>query len=866
MLTMHHSTSSVPRTRAPHIWERQARPVLDAIAAASDLEPTRAVVVGNAGSGKSTMLRELHRLLADRTEVSLLIDSIDPASVPSSHLLLVDDLHLLSPARVGAVRARSEDPDASLVVASRPFPRRDEFAVIERSLERSRPAIVLGHVSRSDVLTYLTGQDRAISGACVDHILEFTGGVSWLACEALALHDDRDCADDGAHRSLRREVEERIVHRLNTIPASLRHAIEALCVGPGSAPARTEEGDVSARGYAEGLLAPSGQPVPLVRAAVRRTLSARRLIDLSGSIAGSLAHPADDGAGPLDWLRVHDSTISAALVEQGDRLLDRDPRRALDLYDAALECGADEIDLAGRRAQSAWASGRPEVVGEILEIVSDTPASPDAQRIADASAALWSQRGMMRMSDATYLAVPPMSPESHTRAAIAAVGVGTPPAWEQPSAGGLPSTTRVAMDLLDRGLRGTLSPAGVESAVGDLVRASDMYTSAGSSAPTPELPAVIAAAAAVGVGDLDSADTIVRSAIHGGQGGEWARTRLLLWEAWIAVQRSRPVEARAALDHAVQTAPSLPAREEFLAQAVRVSITRRYEDVALLEARWKEAADSIRHIEVDLYLVLPLTELITASARVGDTARLDPHFARALEIVQSLGSPPVWSVHLNWAGIQRGILINRPDELTPYAHALVAASRHSPIAAVMAQAGRVWTSTLAGSVDPDAVEAAAHGLSAAGLAWDGARLAGHGASRSTDRRVSARLLSCARELHPIESVRRSADDEEEDAASAPGGPALSERERDVARLVLQGKTYAEIGQTIFISPRTAEHHIAHIRRRLGATSRSDLIAKLRVVVDQAGRIEPEATVRPEPPAEPPSPRSGESGEPPIPRH
>jgi DNA-binding CsgD family transcriptional regulator len=61
---------------------------------------------------------------------------------------------------------------------------------------------------------------------------------------------------------------------------------------------------------------------------------------------------------------------------------------------------------------------------------------------------------------------------------------------------------------------------------------------------------------------------------------------------------------------------------------------------------------------------------------------------------------------------------------------------------------------------------------------------------------------------------------------------LSERETDVARLVVEGKTYAEIGETIFISPRTAEHHIASIRRRLGATSRSDLIAKLRVALAQ----------------------------------
>jgi len=49
--------------------------------------------------------------------------------------------------------------------------------------------------------------------------------------------------------------------------------------------------------------------------------------------------------------------------------------------------------------------------------------------------------------------------------------------------------------------------------------------------------------------------------------------------------------------------------------------------------------------------------------------------------------------------------------------------------------------------------------------------------------------------------------------------------------VVQGKTYVEIGQALFISPRTAEHHIARIRRRLNATSRSDLIAKLRSALD-----------------------------------
>ena len=71
------------------------------------------------------------------------------------------------------------------------------------------------------------------------------------------------------------------------------------------------------------------------------------------------------------------------------------------------------------------------------------------------------------------------------------------------------------------------------------------------------------------------------------------------------------------------------------------------------------------------------------------------------------------------------------------------------------------------------------------------------------------------------------------AAPAPeAAQLLSERELDVARLVVEGKTYAEIGAAIFISPRTAEHHIANIRRRLDATSRSDMIAKLRVLLAQ----------------------------------
>lgn len=48
---------------------------------------------------------------------------------------------------------------------------------------------------------------------------------------------------------------------------------------------------------------------------------------------------------------------------------------------------------------------------------------------------------------------------------------------------------------------------------------------------------------------------------------------------------------------------------------------------------------------------------------------------------------------------------------------------------------------------------------------------------------------------------------------------LSDRELDVARLVAQGKTNAEIGRALFISAGTAKTHIANIQRKLGVRNR-----------------------------------------------
>ena len=52
----------------------------------------------------------------------------------------------------------------------------------------------------------------------------------------------------------------------------------------------------------------------------------------------------------------------------------------------------------------------------------------------------------------------------------------------------------------------------------------------------------------------------------------------------------------------------------------------------------------------------------------------------------------------------------------------------------------------------------------------------------------------------------------------PGG--LSRREVEVLRLLADGKTAGEIATELFISSRTAEHHIAHIYTKIDVSNRA----------------------------------------------
>jgi DNA-binding CsgD family transcriptional regulator len=146
---------------------------------------------------------------------------------------------------------------------------------------------------------------------------------------------------------------------------------------------------------------------------------------------------------------------------------------------------------------------------------------------------------------------------------------------------------------------------------------------------------------------------------------------------------------------------------------------------------------------------------------------------------------------------------------------------------------------LANHVDVDEVTAAARSLSQFGHTSDATRLAGQAALQTPDGRVSGAMLQLARDLKLTTAADDAPSAEAAQAVAAPTAARpqssrLSDREREVAELLLLGMPYRDIGSQLFISAKTVEHHVARIRRRLGAESRSEMLSMLRAMLATPG--------------------------------
>ncbi len=94
--------------------------------------------------------------------------------------------------------------------------------------------------------------------------------------------------------------------------------------------------------------------------------------------------------------------------------------------------------------------------------------------------------------------------------------------------------------------------------------------------------------------------------------------------------------------------------------------------------------------------------------------------------------------------------------------------------------------------------------------------------------ADAEVVSAVREIanggeyvHPALGARMVAAEAQARAAAA--ADPLSDREREVLRLLALGHTNQEIAKKLYISVRTAETHRAHIMQKLGLSTRAELV-------------------------------------------
>jgi DNA-binding CsgD family transcriptional regulator len=816
--------------------------------------------------------------------------------------VLIDDAHLLEPAELRGLTELAAGRDGHLVVAHRPWPRPAGAAELGAALALTRPPVLLDGLDLAGVAAragwLLAGRlDRPLADELVGQVHAHTAGVPALVDRMLVT-----LAEQGTPIQAEALVDPPagLLVQLGYIVAAqgadVRTLLLARALGAPLEPevlipllqspalpdaeGHTRLDDLLEEARAAGLLTAEGQPIPLVSAAVlARTPQAAQLevrralaeieLNRGGSVLAVARGLLGTGASGSRVAEVYSAAAEEA-VRTG-------APGASELLAAAVAAGAPAVDLAGRRAEAAMLHGDLDIAlaqADLVLSVADQgdgrPAEPagwastvapaDAVRAGTVAAAVLARRGMLARSAELYRWLGSASLGTDAVLAVPAlIGTGALEEAREVLRGPATAPGRVrrpptllagAEELIAQGVHDSVcgSPT---AALSQLTRAASLLEASRRAALLPDTPAALAALVAVHCGELDVAQSVLERAVRVQLGGPPAVVRHRLLLGWIALLRGAIPAARSALAFADSSGPDLEPRDEFLAAALEVALARRTGDLASLMPAWGRAREAIVRYPVDLFVLQQLGELSIAATRLRESSWVRPHLEEAATLLARLGNPALWAAPLHWSALQAAILAEDAADATEHARALEEAAGGSRYAAAMAAAAPHWVRLLASEVDPAGVEAAARGLHAVGLAWEGGKLAGQAAIRTRDRKAMSDLLGCARALQSSgPAARPAAPAAEPDTAPAPADPAervaaghepdlaepaegdgpLSEREREVAALVLEGLTYKQIGERLFISAKTVEHHVARMRQRLGSGSRGELFAHLRQIV------------------------------------
>ncbi len=773
-------------------------------------------VVGCGGIGKSFLLDRVAAALGDSPLVRW-TPAIEPQPAGRDGVLLADDVHVAEPEQV---RMLTGWP-GGVVATHRPA--RSEVERVLDALDGS-PLVLdaLDLRAVGELLTVAWGQ--APPPRLAEQILAATGGVPRLVHAVGGTGPIDEIAGTAALDEIIRTERQRLER-------DARALLDAAGVLTGldiSVLAAAADLPIDVATDAAGLLAAAGltldaggRTAPVVAAAVRRLVPASTVtavVDRAATTALRMGYDLTGIAECISEAGVTSPAAAVCLLGAARQVLDDAPARAHAWIEAAGRGGAAGGDLAALRALVAFRQGDVRDTVTAVDALLQTHAgwhdAPLQRDAVEAGAVMLARRGAWSRSATLAAACGPGSGDAVALAAIARLAVGDAQGLraviDQAAGSASPQLRAAAAATLARALHTTFADDPTP-ALPLLLDAADLYELAAPTVRLPLAPRTLAALVACQLWEFDVAAQVL--ADPAARGGDRMTAGDLL-TAWVALRRGDWVAALAEAERyrAVERPDD---RDTLVVCAVEGGVARRRGDLEGMDRAWREARTLLLRLTPDLLITQPLGELLICGARLGDRATVHNGLTAVRRLLARADHPPLWRLPVLWDEMHIAIAL---DDLAGAraAAAAAAATRDSVGRAVaVTDAARCWVDALAESPHPERVRSAATGLADIGLTWEASRLAGTAAIRLADGAAMRELLRFARGLSAERTPRLAATGD------------LSPRERDVAAHLLAGLTYREIGGQLYIAPKTVEHHVASIRRKLGVKTRAELLLALR---------------------------------------
>lgn len=762
-------------------------------------------MIGVGGTGKSTLLREwLADLdvraarLVGRAGRPIDLNQFTSVLRDDPELLILDDFQWMTDECADAIITRAND--IPIWGARRPFPNSDPVSVLADILGEGAIPIRLGPLDlEGSGVRLATMLERPANNSLVEVAYEWTGGSPALLRDIVDLGDLALLGEEDAPMApgLVEQVVARVrqvgpgghgLARLLAFDPELSMDTAARALGPS-----LEAADAERSLRASGLLDAAGRLVQLVATCVAADFTSDDRQALRRDVIQSLA--ATDAVAAARHLAGAEATNPTLILEAATQLCDTEPAEAQSLL-AALMQSTLEPDDQRRLAFLSLRLGLNEFNDVVERGITDA-----AEHFDDL--ALIREFRSLRWPLAAQRNPTTLAGEQLHQLASLLVGQDAAPSSDD---GSLVGGIIDAIGLVSEGSAaqgfGRLAGLADNFLVSDNVESGFGIT-----------PHLLGALVGLLVGDQQGAATLLDEAVEQRVGGPAEHGAAV---AVAAFARMRMGDYANAVELVKAESEPYDFRLRLVRAALNAGLARRSGDTTRMRHAWLEADAVLARPTASWLLSDLLGELLLVGAKLGDDRRVNEVVAELERQVAAQPAATPAAVSVMWLRFQ--LAIQRADRGQASAEAtnLAGLAPDDRRSAARVMAAPLWVLAMDGEADVDALIAVATELGDCGDSWEGSRLLGQGALDHPDSNSARRLLEAARGL----SVDL-ADVETGDGLMALG---LSEREAEVAQLVVDGKTYKEIGAQLFISPKTVEHHVARSRQKLGATSRAEFLA------------------------------------------